>query len=313
MAFVKKTLEHVNDLDVHADGGVGLPCPCCRRILGPGVIVAPLRKSYLRHYVGGIYEFFDDLGRMDSTRHWLSTNPMWIIATNEHARVQAEIDQFDSIIDELQRAIRDELKQEVAIRQTLPSPGSHVCAHDDAPPTGSSQGSTECPTCQLRRRLAELQAECNAFCSIRDRNRVDLQQSVLNTSLLFAKYCRIDTAPITDTLRTLTGARRMQNLYRWDKYCAQVTFSTYLTQRVGYLLGVESRADWLMTIVYACRRRNLIRDLVEGLQLACRRSSQTGVRRWIHRVELSQCPYDANFQADFMRCIEDVARCDRRK
>jgi hypothetical protein len=306
MAFVKHTIERIDDLDVR---GMCLTCPCCRRPLDATAIGAPLHNSYLRHYVDGIYQFAHELQRMDTTLHWLRTHPTWNMATRDHARVQAEIDQFDSIIDTLQHAMLDEmrcLKRALANNHWVLQSSCPTCTRDGAPrPTGES---TECAPCQSRRRLADLQAECTAMRFIRDRNRADLQQSLRHTPHLFASYCSVDAMPISDALHSLTGARRMPPMARWDKHGAPMTFFTFLPQRVGYLLGVHRRSELLMAIVHDCRRRNLLRDLIEGLRLACRTSSRTGVRRWLERVDLSPCPYDARFQSDFMRCVEDVVR-----
>ena len=325
MAFVKQTLERLDELDVHADGcGGGWPCPCCRRVLDTHTIVAPLRSSYLRHYVDGIGQFFDEMRRMDDTLDWLRTNPTWIAATREHVGMQAELDQFDAMVDALQRSIADELKHLNAIHPVQPLPGDNdACAReatlDGRPATATATGTTEPPPCRFRLRIAELQAECTAVRFLRKRVRSDLGRSMCHTPHRFARYCHVDAAPVSELLQTLTGTLRTTThvaydahaVARLDKYGAPVTFATFLPQRIGHLLGVTRRTDFLMTVVRHCRRRNMLRDLVEGLQRACRKSSHTGVRRWLLGVVRSPCEDDARFQTDFLRCVEDVVR-DRR-
>ena len=292
LAFVTTTLDHIEELTV--DSHVGMQCPCRRRLMAPLEITRALPTSYLRHYVDGIHQLHRELALMERTMQWLQANPTWISATTEHMRIRRIIAEFDMAIGEQQQRVAD-CRTELQMLAC-------ECATDARSP--------ECAKCNsTRRRLSELQIECDALQSIRSRHVGDLQRSVRSTPGLFREYRRAAvTTPISDVLSSVTGARAKGSFARWDKYGSPVTFFTFLHLRIGHILRLKSHSAYVFDLIHVCRRRNLLHDLVRDLEDSCRKASHTGVRRWRQRAKLSPCAVDAAFQRDFMHCVEH-ARC----
>jgi hypothetical protein len=295
-AFVKQTFEHIEDLDTKVCAG--LSCPCCRCLMDARTACThPLQASYLVDYVDGIYEFVNELLMIERTNDWLKSNSTWISATRDNDRIRQTVTKFDSIIHELEH--RMSIHQDTIYTGYFASNVScdaMACTH--------GCNSCQCKVCQAKRGLYELRIECDAYKSIKERSTRALERGLHYTARLF--YCRATSTPISDVLQSFNRARGMTdscNFARLDKYGAPMSFHTFLQERVGYILELMSKSDYLLRIIHFCRKRNMLLDLVHGLQMACRKSSHTGVNRWLKRTELGKCPVDAKFQLEFMRCV----------
>ena len=164
-----------------------------------------------------------------------------------------------------------------------------------------------CKECKsIQSELSVLRDEHRALVYIKDRLLDDYQSTLSGIPHLFEPYSIVTTKPISDALHELSPSRDtslMDRVERLDRYCSPITFFTFLRLRIELILEFKCKAAVLLSIVHFCRRRNLTIDLLADLQRSCRKSSKTGIRRWLTRVEIRRCIVARKLQKDFMQSL----------
>jgi hypothetical protein len=285
-SFIRQTIEHIEDLDINSP--IGVQCPCCRCVIDKAHRTSSFKRTNFVYYIDGIYRFVEELKLIDRTHEWLYSNSTWISTMDILRRTKQKIQEYESIIDDAVMSINQHKERHRC-----------GCSTDDA--------SCICQECKSNQsELSELRDEHRALVYIKDRLLDDYQSTLSGIPHLFEPYSIVTTKPISDALHELSPSRDtslMDRVERLDRYGSPITFFTFLRLRIELILEFKCKAAVLLSIVHFCRRRNITIDLLADLQRSCRKSSKTGIRRWLTRVEIRRCIVARKLQKDFMQSL----------
>ena len=269
----------------------GVSCPFCRYLFE--IDELPSRMFSDKNVVTMVCALQQCNTEMHSNT--MNETSAWMESQSEASRIESELDEIHDEVDYLVANIDQHERTLVALRSQRANEKdrqSFAIATEQIDQLTMQREWEWCMIGHLEANVDEKLASYIAHCNI-------MQLQTVNQSTF-----------VSDLLRTFNPQidhGDNQLVQKWDEMTSPIGFFTFLPQRIRFMHGLLDAHGFLRYIREWFILRNDLLYLVDDVRRACRKTTRTGLRRWLHRnAGMQESDIASEWETQIRRLFADV-------